>query len=164
MARQYRISPHALDVELHERAGALVVRVGGREITIDEYSIGDRYVTLVIGDRTYRYLYAREAGHTHVACDGQSLALRPADEEIDEAGDSAGFIRLIVAPMPGKVLDVLVAVGDRLEAGAPLLLLEAMKMEQTLRTGTAAVVAQIHAAPDDMVGPGQTLVTLEPAE
>jgi 3-methylcrotonyl-CoA carboxylase alpha subunit len=63
--------------------------------------------------------------------------------------------------MPGKVLDVIAKVGDRLEAGAPLLLLEAMKMEQTIRTATPAIVAEIHVDNDAMVGPGQTLVTLE---
>jgi biotin carboxyl carrier protein len=66
--------------------------------------------------------------------------------------------------MPGKVLDVLVAAGDRVDAGAPLVLLEAMKMEQTVRSPADARVVQVKVKTDQMVGPGQILVVLEPVD
>lgn len=163
MARQYRIVPHGVGVEVQRGADGLTLRTDDRAVVIQNYSVDERYVTVVIDGRSHRYLYAREAGHIHLAYNGQSLCLIPADEEADDGDNSAGFTANIVAPMPGKVLDVVVKVGDRLEAGAPLLLLEAMKMEQTIRTATAAIVAEIHVEADVMVGPGQTLVTLEPA-
>jgi acetyl-CoA/propionyl-CoA carboxylase biotin carboxyl carrier protein len=161
MARQYRISPHGVELELERSATELTLRIDDRAVVIETYHVDERYVTVVIDGQTHRYLYAREAGHIHVASEGQSLCLMPADEEADDATDSAGFTANVVAPMPGKVLDVIAKVGDRLEAGAPLLLLEAMKMEQTIRTATPAIVAEIHVDNDAMVGPGQTLVTLE---
>lgn len=164
MARQYRISPHGVELELERSATQLTLRIDDRAVVIETYHVDERYVTVVIDGRTHRYLYAREAGHIHVASEGQSLCLMPADEEADDATDSAGFTANVVAPMPGKVLDVIAKVGDRLEAGAPLLLLEAMKMEQTVRTATPAIVAEIHVDNDAMVGPGQTLVTLAHVE
>jgi acetyl-CoA/propionyl-CoA carboxylase biotin carboxyl carrier protein len=164
MARRYRISPHGVELELERSAAGLTLRTDDRAVVIENHRVDERYVTVIIDGRTHRYLYAREAGHIHLAYEGQSLCLMATDEEADDATDSAGFTAYIVAPMPGKVLDVVVKVGDRLEAGAPLLLLEAMKMEQTIRTATAAIVAEIHVEDDAMVGPGQTLVTLEPVE
>ena len=69
-----------------------------------------------------------------------------------------------VAPMPGKVLRVLVQVGQSVEANAPLLVLEAMKMEHTIRAPHAGVVGELRVAPGDQVTGQQLLVVLsEPA-
>eukprot|EP00951_Prasinocladus_malaysianus_P047777 scaffold651908_cov43-Prasinocladus_malaysianus.AAC.1 len=57
------------------------------------------------------------------------------------AGEAA-----IVSPMPGKVLRVLVAEGQRVEAGEAVAVVEAMKMEHTLRAAIDGVVAQINCA------------------
>jgi acetyl-CoA/propionyl-CoA carboxylase biotin carboxyl carrier protein len=164
VARQYRLAAQASDLELERNGGTLILRTADRELVVEDFSIGERYVTVVVGGRSHRYLYAREAGHVHIADAGHSLCLIPADEEAEDCADSAGFTPAITAPMPGKVLEVMAVVGDELEAGAPLLLLEAMKMEQTIRTATPARVVEVHVQADAMVGPGETLVTLAPLE
>ena len=65
------------------------------------------------------------------------------------------------APMPAQVTAVPVAVGDRVEVGAVLVLLEAMKMELPLRAAAAGTVRAVHCAPGDRVAPGRTLVEVE---
>ncbi|MBT0956296.1 3-methylcrotonyl-CoA carboxylase [Alphaproteobacteria bacterium KMM 3653] len=67
----------------------------------------------------------------------------------------------VVAPMPGLVRQVLVAVGDTVEAGDPLALLEAMKMEHTLTAPRAGVVARVAAQDGDQVEAGVELIGLE---
>jgi propionyl-CoA carboxylase alpha chain len=67
----------------------------------------------------------------------------------------------LVAPMPGTVVRLAVAVGDRVAAGAPLLWLEAMKMEHQLVAPEPGVVTAIHAEPGRQVEPGAVLVTVE---
>jgi biotin carboxyl carrier protein len=66
------------------------------------------------------------------------------------------------APMPGLVVRVEVAVGDRVEAGAALVVVEAMKMQNELRAARAGRVAQIHIRPGVAVEKGALLVTLDP--
>ena len=66
------------------------------------------------------------------------------------------------APMPGKVLAVKVAVGDVVEAGQPLLVLEAMKMEHTLEAPAAGTIAEVLVAPTELVQADQELVRIEP--
>jgi biotin carboxyl carrier protein len=68
------------------------------------------------------------------------------------------------APMPAQVLSVVVGVGDQVAAGAPLILLEAMKMELPLRAPVASRVVAVHCAAGDRVAPGRPLVDLEPAK
>ncbi|HLJ50203.1 MAG TPA: biotin carboxylase N-terminal domain-containing protein [Bryobacteraceae bacterium] len=65
------------------------------------------------------------------------------------------------SPMPGQVLRILVTKGDRVKAGDPLLVLEAMKMEQTIKTNIDGVVDAILVKTGDIVAPGQMLVEIE---
>jgi 3-methylcrotonyl-CoA carboxylase alpha subunit len=66
------------------------------------------------------------------------------------------------APMPGHVLDVRVAQGQRVAAGAVLVVLEAMKMEHSLLAPWGGRVAALHVKPGDRVEEGADLVQLEP--
>ena len=69
----------------------------------------------------------------------------------------------IVAPLPGTVVALLAEVGAHLEKGAPILTLEVMKMEQTLRAPFAGVLKAIKCKVGDIVGEGVELAEIEPA-
>jgi 3-methylcrotonyl-CoA carboxylase alpha subunit len=68
----------------------------------------------------------------------------------------------IVAPLPGTVVALLAEVGANLEKGAPILTLEVMKMEQTLRAPFAGVLKKIKCKVGDIVGEGVELAEVEP--
>jgi biotin carboxyl carrier protein len=68
----------------------------------------------------------------------------------------------LMAPMPGRVVKILVSVGDRVELGAPAIIVEAMKMENELHTTSAGVVRSVAVAEGDTVDSGQLLIELEP--
>lgn len=63
------------------------------------------------------------------------------------------------APMPGLVVSVAVSAGDAVEQGDPLLILEAMKMENVIKAGVAGTVGEVHVAAGDKVEKGQLLVS-----
>jgi pyruvate carboxylase subunit B len=71
---------------------------------------------------------------------------------------------VLKAPMPGLVVRVEVVEGQRVEAGAGLVVVEAMKMENELRATRAGLVARIHVQPGQTVDRGVPLVTLESVE
>ena len=77
-----------------------------------------------------------------------------APPSLDHAGDDR-----LTAPIPARVVRILVRPGDRVAKGAPLLVLEAMKMEITLSAPTEGTIATIRPAVDDMVEEGTELVT-----
>ena len=62
--------------------------------------------------------------------------------------------------MPGKVVAVLVAVGQRVDAGAGLVVLEAMKMENEFRATANGVITEVHVAPGQAVDAGDLLVVV----
>jgi acetyl-CoA carboxylase biotin carboxylase subunit len=69
----------------------------------------------------------------------------------------------LVAPMPGKVVQVLVEAGQAVVAGATLLVLEAMKMEHTVRAPEDGVVSALHVATGEQVDADQLLAVVSPA-
>ena len=70
----------------------------------------------------------------------------------------------LTAPMPGKVIEVLIAKGDRVAEGDTLLLLEAMKMEHRIRAPFAGIVDDLHYGAGDLVDEGAELVSLSSEE
>jgi biotin carboxyl carrier protein len=67
----------------------------------------------------------------------------------------------VVAPMPGTIAEILVEVGDAVNADDELIILEAMKMENPILAPSAGKVAQIKVAEKDKVDTNQVLVVLE---
>ena len=84
--------------------------------------------------------------------------------EAPRRASAAAGASVVVAPMPGKVVRVLVSAGDRVEAGQALVVLEAMKMETMLRAEIAGTVSVIGAEPGVMVDAGVVLVELAPPQ
>ena len=80
----------------------------------------------------------------------------PLDVALDESGTGGG----VTAPMPGKVVQVLVKAGDRVRKGSALIVLEAMKMEQTLMAPADGTVEALSAAPGDQVEAGAVLARI----
>ena len=85
----------------------------------------------------------------------------PTVEQSSHASDSGGEQSAITAPMPGVVIRVLAAEGDRVEPRQPLVVLEAMKMETPLVSPYEGVVRRVHVAEGDRVAGGTLLVELE---
>jgi 3-methylcrotonyl-CoA carboxylase alpha subunit len=81
----------------------------------------------------------------------------PLDVDV-AAEDGTGAL---VAPMPGKIVQVLAEAGAQVSRGAPIVVLEAMKMEQTLAAPADAVIASINVAAGDQVEAGTALVIFE---
>ncbi len=106
-------------------------------------------------------------GTVHVDAAGRSVAIRLAPPpDVDRAaraaaGHQAGGSAEIVAPMPGAVLAIHVVAGDEVEAGDPLVTLEAMKMEHVVAAPGSARVVEVLVAAADQVVRGQLLATLE---
>ncbi|HEV2084196.1 MAG TPA: biotin/lipoyl-containing protein [Gemmatimonadales bacterium] len=77
------------------------------------------------------------------------------------AGDQRRAPGVLKAPMPGLVVRVQVQPGEQVAAGDPLVVLEAMKMENELKAGAPGVVKAVRVAPGEAVEKGQVLVEFE---
>lgn len=99
----------------------------------------------------------------HVSLGGRTVEFERLEAHAggdDDAGDSD----LAAAPMPGKVVEVHVQPGDRVNAGDALVVLEAMKLNNSVEAPRAGVVQSVAVAVGDQVGPGDPLVRLAAVE
>jgi propionyl-CoA carboxylase alpha chain len=142
-----------------------------------------------VGGHTVHYRFARTGAISHLTVDDEPVADQwlPAidfieTEIVDDTvfvsrglyrfaipprfplPDEAGRAGSLVAPMPGSVLRLLVAVGDSVAAGQPLLAMEAMKMEHQVVAPAAGTVAEIFVQVGQQLAHGQRLVQLDTDE
>ncbi|MFV0280384.1 MAG: biotin/lipoyl-containing protein, partial [Rhodoblastus sp.] len=104
------------------------------------------------------------AGHMrHVFLDGRAWRLAAVDP-LHVSSEGSGGHGGLLAPMPGKVISILVEAGAKVDKGTPLLILEAMKMEHTITAPADGVLKAHRFAVGDTVGDGAELVDFEPAE
>ena len=91
---------------------------------------------------------------------GSSGRARPKASAGSHGGAATGD-GTVSAPMQGTIVKVLVAVGDAVEAGQAVLVLEAMKMENHINAEKAGTIAEIRVQPGDGVGLGDVLAVIE---
>jgi 3-methylcrotonyl-CoA carboxylase alpha subunit len=125
---------------LHQRGGALALSIAGKSVTPAHASA----IRLSSGE-----IAVMDAGDTW------TLVLHDPFAEAKGRGTASDRI---VAPMPGKIVQVLVRPGESVKRGQPLAVLEAMKMEHTLAAPADALVATVDAAAGDQVGEGAVIV------
>ncbi|MAF66447.1 MAG: hypothetical protein CMJ84_12420 [Planctomycetes bacterium] len=164
-----RIGDTELEVELVERLGELLVAVEGESLAIEYEPVdalgqvgiltdGMSFGASVEGDG--ERVAVTIAGHTyHVEIEDERERAAHAAER--RATGSGGTITSV---MPGVVVALLVRPGQEVAEGEPLLILEAMKMQNEIAAPGAGVVTTLHIEQGRSVGTGDKLVTLRDLE
>ena len=156
--KNYRLEMHAVD-------GAWQCRLDGKEIPIDAVLTGRDVLSLLIDGKSYEIKRERGANDLHLwvgsaryeaeVHDPRSLRSRKAG-----AADEKGPKKLL-APMPGKVVRVLLAEKAEVEAGQGILVVEAMKMQNEIKSPKKGVVQKIVATEGANVNSGDVLAIVE---
>lgn len=142
-------------------------KIDSEESAVEIVSVGADYVDAVIVDlqgRGIRYrFHIRQHGadyYVRSSLGQRQITRLPRFPEraSSEKHQSAN------SPMPGQVLRILVAEGQRVKPGDGLMVLEAMKMEQTIKATIQGVVRAVLVKPAEVVAPGQMLVEIEAVE
>jgi biotin carboxyl carrier protein len=152
-----------LRVEVHGERGRYTVTVQGQTLQVDARPLGAAVVSLIVdGESHTAAVERREGGYTvHLGEDTLEVELEEAAAGAAAAPRrvAAGELR-VTAPMPGRLVKVLVEPGQDVRAGQGLVVMEAMKMENELRAPRAGRVAEVHARERQAVETGALLVLL----
>ncbi len=142
------------------------ITVNGRPFTVEVTDDGTVLVDGIVYDVTFDGEAATVGGEPHpVQVHGLTMAPvapspvateGPAAAPVTAAGAGA-----VLAIMPGKIIRVMVEVGQAVEEGEAVCVLEAMKMENELHAGRGGVVKAVHVQPGADVEKGQVLVEIE---
>jgi biotin carboxyl carrier protein len=155
--RHYRL-------ELDRIEGRWACRLDGRPIEADAVTVRPNVMSLRIGDRAYEVKSDRVAGELQICLGHRRFAvevrdprsLRGRTRTADEHGP-----KKLTAPMPGKVVRVLVGVSDEIEAGAGVVVVEAMKMQNEVKSPKKGRIQKILVSEGAAVNAGDVLAIVE---
>ena len=140
--------------------GPDTIVIDGREMVVAFAPQESGSFDLTIDGARRRVAYVVDGHDVYIRTPGGRFELHVVDPFGGDDDDVSGEDR-IVAPLPGTVVALLAEVGAMLEKGAPILTLEVMKMEQTLRAPYAGVLKSIKYKVGDIVGEGAELAEVE---
>ena len=158
--RTYNVEIEEVDEHLYR------VVIDGSELLVDGRKTGRTNYSLIIDKRSFEVDVDVAEDEYRVLADGRSYHVRLLDERKLRLGGLQSGIELrgrqeISVPMPGKIVAVLIAQGDRVEKGQGLVIVEAMKMENEVRSPIAGEVKEIRTKAGETVEAGKVLVVVE---
>lgn len=162
-----RSGENSHEVEVHRRRDGFEVMIEGISHSIDFIRLDSSRASLRFSDTGRSFSIAHEQGPKKTLRVGVGVreflldALTPLEAIENEAAADVKGPSTIEAPIPGKVVKINVAAGEKVEPGQALVILEAMKMENDLIAEQGGVVASIHIEEGNIVEAGQLLVELE---
>jgi 3-methylcrotonyl-CoA carboxylase alpha subunit len=147
-------------VTARRRGGGFELEFADKRRQVRSYRREGQRLTARLEDATVEGSVVRVGSRIEVFLPGEHHVLEmhdPLRQELaveSRAGD-------LQAPMPGKIIAIFVAAGDAVEKDSPLLILEAMKMEHTIRAPARGRIARIHCRVGEQVGEGAELIEFE---
>ncbi len=157
---------HRIEIQELEEDHLYRIVIDGEELVVDGRKLSGHMYSLLVGTRSFTADVAAKDDVYTVACEGKSfhlklLAERRAARPGEGGGDSRKGDKEVRAFMPGKVVEVVIAVGDEVSKDQGVLIIEAMKMENEVRTSASGKVKEIRVSPGQAVESGELLVVLE---
>ena len=158
------VDGRTLRVEVRGKNGSYTVTLDGRPLAIDLSESGRDFASLLIEGRSYEVgLERRPTGYT-VVLEDDVLSVDLTDAVRGGGATpkrAASGPARVTAPMPGKIVRLLVELGEEVVAGQGLVVMEAMKMENELRAPRAGRVKQLGVREGQAVDTTALLVVVE---
>jgi biotin carboxyl carrier protein len=157
---------HEFTYDTFRKEDALHILLDGQETSYDLAELGNGRYALIKNGRSFLVHLLKQNDLYHVHVNGAYYAIRVEDErmrklkELVAASHTGPAEQIIKAPIPGFVLKVQVEAGQNVKKGDPLLILEAMKMENALTSPADGVVKGVKFGSGDSVAKGAVLCVI----
>jgi len=164
MIYDVRIDGRSFRLEVERTEGRWACRLDGGEIQVDAVLARPDVLSLRVGNKAYEVKCERVGGEMHLWVGSMRFAAEVRDprslREKTRAADDHGPKKLI-APMPGKIVRVLVSEGAAVEVGAGVLVVEAMKMQNEIKSPKKGTIQKILVGAGAAVNAGDVLAIVE---
>ena len=167
MAYIAKLGEKTYTVEVEEVEKSIYrVSVDGSEFLLDGKKTGRTNYSLIVDNRSFEVDIDVSEDDYRVLVDGRNYHIHLLDERRMRLGGLQAGIELqgrqrVSVPMPGKVIAVLVSEGDKVERGQGLVIVEAMKMENEVRSPVNGEVKELKVKAGDSLEAGATLLVVE---
>jgi biotin carboxyl carrier protein len=152
-------------LELEKAESGWKCRLDGRLINVDALIPRRDILSLIVDGRSYEIKREQTATELHLWVGSRRFAVELRDPRslrlrLKAAVDEKGPVK-IIAPMPGRVVRILVAENGEVEAGQGIVVVEAMKMQNEIKSPKKGIVKKISAVAGAAVNPGDVLAVVE---
>jgi biotin carboxyl carrier protein len=164
-----RINGDVMEVRIEQAGDLYNVTVGKQTFVVDHKNMeGLGSLSLLINSRSYEASVTAHDRSKLITINGEKFEIDLADELTYRAGTptvhhGAMDEEIVKTPMPGVVVAVEVKAGDRVDAGSPVVIVEAMKMQNEISTICGGLVKEILVREGDIVESNQKLAVVERA-
>lgn len=154
-------------VEIEKDGNIYTVTIDGKKYTADaRMAAGPTSMSIIVDNRCYETVVTNSGRKTLVSTGGDEFEIEIADE-LEHRGAASAVHHLdldieeIKAPMPGVVVSIEVEKGQEVDPGTPVVIVEAMKMQNEIATIVGGAVKEIRVNQGDIVDSQKTLVIIE---
>ena len=155
-------------VTLEQKEGRFLVKDENSTFEADIQYISPGIVSILIEEKSFRVYLVRDDDKRYVYFQGQNLTVQ---EPTDESGSALAGVEgsqedkfVVKAPMPGKVIKINVKEKEEVRKNQTLAIVEAMKMENEIKSSIDGSVKKIHVSAGDLVDSEKPLIELEEKE
>ena len=159
----YNVNNRQIAVQIEPDANGYQLRIGEQRYRVDRQTQDDHTVAFAVDGQPKQIHLAPgvTVDERNLWFQGQTWTVQKVDPRRRQPrGTTQDELGALIATMPGQVQKILVAAGDAVRQGDPLVILEAMKMETRISAPTDGVVTTLNCAVGDVVERGQTLVVI----
>lgn len=164
MKYEAEIDGHPLSLELEESDGKVSVVIDGRSYALEVVRPEAGVYQLFVGDKVYEArVSSGDKDALQINLRGRLFTAKLIDRKHRRPGAESGddSQKQLLAPMPGKVVRVLLKAGDEVSAGQGVVVVEAMKMQNEIKSPKAGRLLEVRVGEGDTVSANQTLAVVE---
>ncbi len=163
MKTTWLINHQPVNVQFNKQANNWQITVENHTITLQLASMGEHLMVVTIQDKPHPVHLVVDKETVWVFIHGKPIMVQKQEEETGApiASAASAAESAIEAPMPGKILKMLVQEGEKVQAQQRLFILEAMKMENEVVAPQEGIVKKIYFQENDLVSLGQVIIELD---
>ena len=152
-------------ISLEKKEGVYRFREGEESFEADIQTITPNIISIQVGSATHLIYLAKDRGKRYVQVGGQEFVLHEPSQDTREGfdaaeGNSQEDMLVVKTPMPGKVIMINVKESEEVRKNQTLAVVEAMKMENEIKSSVDGFVKKIHCKPGDLVETEKPLIEL----
>ena len=168
MEYEFSVDGKEYTLQLEKKGDEFLVRIGDRKLQVQSLRLNDNTCTFELNNKIYTAYFVRDEGNFHVSIGGENYniedLLSSNDKQRVAAQTDVHASGEICAPMPGRVLKIMVKEGQKVKKDQALFIVEAMKMEHSISAPGEGKVKKVNFKVNDLVDTGQPIVELELAK
>ncbi|OGL44427.1 MAG: hypothetical protein A2W05_06055 [Candidatus Schekmanbacteria bacterium RBG_16_38_10] len=153
------------NVEIERKEKSFLVKIDDEEFDVDATVLKKELYSLIVSNKSYLTNIKSEENKYIVDVNSESFEIEVFDEAtkrtVQRKNEAGSGKQIIKAPMPGKIVKILVKEGEEVEPGSGMIVVEAMKMENELKSSSKGVVKEIAVEEGVAVNAGDTLIVVE---